>query len=193
MQKIKTDRLILREIKSKDIFGYSELFADRETMEQFGGPPLTNDLELKNVIEIKRKEYERKISIFWVVTLIDEKEFAGFIRLMSYNSYYFDASFEAMGDLKNSPELLEYIDKDNGWEIDYALLKEYRNKGIMTETLSAVKNFCINNNISPLYAKVNSLSNKATVSVLSKNGFSEHLPQANREGNLGMIYKWNNE
>jgi hypothetical protein len=37
---------------------------------------------------------------------------------------------------------------------------------------------------------VNSLSNKATVSVLLKNSFSEHLPQANREGGLGMIYKW---
>ena len=191
MQKIITERLTLREIKSKDIFGYSELFSDKETMEQFGGPTINNDLEIKNVIETKRKEFEDGASIFWTITETDEKEFIGFVRLMSYNSYYFDASFESMGNLRNSPELLNYIDKENGWEIDYALLKNFRNQGLMTEAISAIQNFCTENNITLIYAKVNSLTNIATVSVLLKNGFSEHLPQANREGGLGMIYKWN--
>jgi RimJ/RimL family protein N-acetyltransferase len=190
MQKIVTDRLTLREIKSKDIFGYSEIFSDKETMEQFGASTINNDLEIKNLIETKRKEFEDGASIFWTITETYEKEFIGFVRLMSYNSYYFDLSFESMGELRNSTELLDYIDKENGWEIDYALLKNFRNKGIMTEAIHAVQNFCIENNITLVYAKVNSLSNKATVSVLLKNSFSEHLPQANREGGLGMIYKW---
>lgn len=190
MQKIVTDRLTLREIKSNDIFGYSELFSDRETMKLFGGPPVTNDLEIKNVIEQKRREEDEGISLFWTITLSDEREFIGFIRLMSYNSIYFDLSFESMGVMKNSPDLLKYIDKKNGWEIDYALLKDYRNKGIMTETIFAIHDFCRENNISPIYAKVNSLENKSTVSVLLKTGFKEHLPQANHEGKLGMIYKW---
>jgi RimJ/RimL family protein N-acetyltransferase len=43
MQKIVTDRLTLREIKSKDIFGYSEIFSDKETMEQFGASTINND------------------------------------------------------------------------------------------------------------------------------------------------------
>jgi len=190
MQKIITERLTLREIKSKDIFGYSELFADKETMELFGGAPVTNDLELRNVVESKRKEYESKISIFWTITLTTEKEFIGFIRLMSYNSYYFDLSFEAMGELRNSSELLEYIDKVNGWEMDYALLKVYRGQGIMTETIANVLEFCNQNSISAIYAKVNSLTNKATVSVLLKNGLKELLPQLNQDGEMGMIYKW---
>jgi RimJ/RimL family protein N-acetyltransferase len=49
MQKIVTDRLTLREIKSKDIFGYSEIFSDKETMEQFGASTINNDLEIKNL------------------------------------------------------------------------------------------------------------------------------------------------
>lgn len=192
MDKIVTPRLILREIKSKDIFGYSELLSDEATMKLFGGAPVRSDLEIKNVIENKRKEYEEGISIFWVITLIEEKEFIGFIRLMNYNSSYFDASFAAMGELKNSTELLSYIDKTNGWEIDYALFKEYRGHGIMTESIRHVLNHCIDNDIAPVYAKVNSLTNKATVAVLLKNDFGELLPQKNSHGNLGMIYKWPN-
>lgn len=112
---------------------------------------------------------------------------------MSYDSYYFDASFSSMGELRNSPELLNYIDKENGWEIDYALLKEFRNKGFMTEALSAVLDYCKTNSILVIYAKVNSMENKATTAVLLKNDFVEHLPQANQKGGLGMIYKWENK
>lgn len=193
MQKIVTSRLTLREIKSKDIFGYSELFSDKETMKLFGGLTVTSDLDIKDVVEQKRKETDLGISFFWTITLSDEKEFIGFIKLMSYNSIYFDLSFEALGDLKNSSELLKYIDKNKGWEVHYALLKEYRNKGIMTEALYAVINFCVENNISPLYAKVNSIENKSTISVLLKMGFSELLPQISHDGGLGMIYKWGNK
>lgn len=156
----------------------------------FGGPPVTNDLEIKNIVEITRKEFEKGISIFWGITFTDEKEFIGFIRLMSYNSEYFDASFESMGHLRYSYELLNYIDKTNGWEIDYAILKEYRGQGIMTETIEYVLEFCNQKQIYPIYAKVNNLSNKATVKVLLKNESKKLLPQLNREGEMGMIYKW---
>lgn len=191
MQKLVTDRLSLRDVKSKDIFGYTELFSDKDTMKQFGGPPIQNDLGVANIIEQKRREEEKGISFFWTITLSDEREFIGFIRLMSYSSIYFDLSFEAMGDLRNHPELLNYIDK-KGWEVDYALLKEYRNNGIMTEALAAVLDYCDENDMSPVYAKVNSLENKSTISVLNKSNFSELLPQASHEGALGMIYKWGN-
>lgn len=187
--KLKTDRLTLREIKSKDIFAYKDLFSDKETMDLFGGPPISNDLEIKDVIETKRKECDIGISFFWVITLTDEKEFIGFIRLMSYNSAYFDASFLAMGEARNSPEFLQKIDK-NGWEIEYALLKNYRGKGIMNEALKKVLSFCVENKITPIYAKVNSVSNAATVQLLKKCGFSDHLPQVNHKGGLGMIYQW---
>ncbi len=190
MEKINTGRLTLREIKSKDIFGYTELFSDRETMKLFGGPPVSSDLEIKDVIHQKRQEENEGISFFWTITFSEEREFIGFIRLMSYKSVYFDLSFDAMGKLKDSPEFLKLIDRKNGWEIDYALLKDYRNKGIMTESISAIQDFCSKNQISPVYAKVNSIENKSTISVLLKTGFSEHIPQANQEGKLGMIYKW---
>jgi RimJ/RimL family protein N-acetyltransferase len=187
--KIVTERLTLREIKSKDIFAHTELFSDRETMELFGGAPLTNDLEIKDVIETNRKGFELGISMFWVVTLSEEKEFIGFIRLLSYNSNYFDVSYASMGEARNTSEFLQKIDK-NGWEIDYALLKDYRRNGIMTEALIAILDFCSETNISLLYAKVNSISNVATVRLLQNFGFVEHIPQLNHNGELGMIYKW---
>ena len=190
MQNIITNRLTLRAIKSKDIFSYSELFSDKETMKLIGGLPLTNDLDIKNVIYQIKKEEDEGISIFWTITLSNEKEFIGFVRLMNYNSIYYDLSFDIMGDLKNSPLLLKYIDRKNGWEIDYALLKDHRNQGIMTEALSAVQNFCIENKLSPIYAKVNNIENKATISVLLKTNFFELIPQTSNEGGLGMIYKW---
>lgn len=193
MQKLVTNNLTLREIKAKDVFGYSELFADKETMELFGGPTVNNDLEISDVIATKRKEYENGTALFWTITETEEREFIGFVRLMSYNSYYFDASFSSMGELRNSAELLNYIDKENGWEIDYALLKEFRNKGFMTEAISAVLDYCKTNSIRVIYAKVNSIENKATTAVLLKNDFVEHLPQANQKGGLGMIYKWENK
>lgn len=193
MQKISTSHLTLREIKAKDVFSYSELFTDKETMNLFGGPVVTNDLEIANVIQTNRKEFENGYSIFWTITETEEREFIGFIRIMNYNSYYFDASFDAMGELRNNPDFLEYIDKKNGWELDYALLKGFRNKGLMTEAIFGVQNYCRENAINILYAKVNSLENKATIAVLIKNGFSEHLPQANKNGGLGMIYMWKNK
>lgn len=190
MQKIITEHLTLREIKAKDVFGYSELFADKETMDLFGGPTVNNDLELSDVISTNREEFENETAIFWTITETVEKEFIGFIRLINYKSHYFDASYSSMGELRNSPEFLNYIDKENGWEIDYALLKKFRNKGFMTETISAVQDYCRVNSICVIYAKVNSLENKATIAVLLKNDFAEHLPQANEKNGLGMIYKW---
>lgn len=192
MVKIVTERLTLREIKSKDIFGYSELYSDEDTMRQFGGPPITDDLRIANLIEQKRKEEAAGISLFWTITISDEKEFIGFIRLMSYNSVYFDLSFEAMGDLRNDREFLSQIDK-NGWEVDYALMKDYRNQGIMTEALEGVLEYCLAENFKPIYAKVNSLENKATIAVLEKLAFSELLPQISNEGQMGMIYVWDNQ
>jgi RimJ/RimL family protein N-acetyltransferase len=189
--KLVTDRLILRELKSKDIFDLMGLFSDSETMNLFGGGVLKNDLEIKGLIETTRRDYESGDAVFWVITLSEEREFIGFIKIMSYKGHYFDMSFASLGESKNDPELLKYIDK-TGWEIDYALLKAYRQRGIMTEALRAVLAYCSANGHSPLYAKVNSLRNKATIALLINNNFIECLPQANREGGLGMIYKWLN-
>jgi RimJ/RimL family protein N-acetyltransferase len=192
MQKVITKNLTLREIKARDVFGYSELFADIETMDLFGGPTF-NTSEISDVIATKRKEYENGTALFWTITETEKREFIGFVRLMSYNSYYFDKSFSSMGELRNSPELLNYIDKGNGWEIDYALLKEFRNKGVMSEAMSAVLDYCTTNSIRVIYAKVNSVENKPTTAVLLKNDFVAHLPLANQNGGLGMIYKWGNK
>ena len=54
---------------------------------------------------------------------------------MSYKTSYYDSSFSAMGEMRNSSEILQYIDR-NGWEIEYALLKNFRGKGIMKEARS---------------------------------------------------------
>ena len=62
--KLKTERLILRGIKSNDIFGYSEILTDMETMKLFGGPTLSSDLEMINFVQQMQKEREQNISLF---------------------------------------------------------------------------------------------------------------------------------
>ena len=203
--KLLTERLILREIKGNDLFGYSEILSDPETMKLFGGPLLTNDLDKKDFVLRMKVERVKAISYFWTITLKEEKEFVGFVRLVSYSSDYYDASFSSIGEYRFDSEFLKYFDRANGWEIDYALMKSERNKGIMREAIGAVLEFCKTENLSPIYAKVNSMSNTATVKVLRHHKFADHLPQIDSkllemydteiilEKNLmGMIFKWTN-
>lgn len=201
--KLITERFILREIKANDIFGYSEILSDSETMKLFGGQVLTNDLDNKDFVQRMKSQREEGISYFWSITTKEDREFIGFIRLLSYNSFYFDASFSSLGAYKNNPDFLVYFDRVNGWEIDYALIKSYWNKGIMTESVGAVIEFCKFEKLSPIYAKVNSLTNTATVKVLKHYNFQEFIPQVTNEkieknkfysivenNQIGMIFKW---
>lgn len=208
--KLFTERLILREIKGNDIFGFYEILSDPHTMKQFGGPVLTNDLDNKDFVQRMKSEREKGISYFWTITLKEEKEFIGFIRLMSYSSDYYDASFSSIGEHRFDSEFLKYIDivnryidRVNGWEIDYALIKSQRNKGIMREAVRAVLEFCEKENLSPIYAKVTSMTNIATVKVLRRHNFQDHLPLVDTKllekydaktiienNEIGMIFKW---
>lgn len=199
--KLTTFRLILREIKGNDLFGYNEIVSDTETMKLFGGRIL-NELDNRDFIERMKIERGKGISYFWTITLKEEKEFIGFVRLMSYNSIYYDASFEALGEHKFDDEILKYFDRKNAWEIDYALLKNQRNKGIMAEAVEAVMKFCQMEQISVIFAKVKSLKNEATIRVLENNNFHACLPQIDNKifknydvkemiekKECGMIYK----
>jgi RimJ/RimL family protein N-acetyltransferase len=201
--KLSTERLVLREIKGNDLFGYYEILSDPQTMKLFGGPTLLNDLENKDFVQRMKLEREKGISYFWSITLKEEKEFVGFVRLMSYNSGYYDASFSAIGEHRFDNEFLKYFDKEHGWEIDYALIKSQRNKGIMREAVGAVLEFCEVENLFPIYAKVNSMTNTATVKVLKHYNFQDHLPQVDpkllekydaktivENNEIGMIFKW---
>jgi hypothetical protein len=73
----------------------------------------------------------------------------------------------------------------------------------MTEAVGEVLEFCKAENLSPIYAKVNSMTNAATVKVLRHHKFADHLPQIDPkllekydaktivENNLmGMTFKW---
>ena len=201
--KLITERLILREIKGNDIFGYLEILSDKDTMKLFGGPTLTNDLDSQNIVPRIKVQIEMGIYYFWTITLKEDKEFIGFIRLLSYKGDYFDAAFSADDENRFDPEFLKYFDRENGWEIDYALLKTHRNKGIMKEAISTVLNFCSNKNITPVYAKVNTMTNSATLSVLSYHNFKNHMPQIDKRllskydfqtiidnKEYGMIFIW---
>ena len=164
---------------------------------------ITNDLDNKDFVHRMKMQREEGICYFWTITLKEEREFIGFVRLMSYNSSYYNASFSAIGAHMFDNEFLKYFDRTNGWEIDYALLENHRNKGVMREALGAVLEFCRLVNISPVYAKVNSMRNTATVNVLKHHGFQDYLPQIDNKllekydaqtvidtEQFGMIYRW---
>ena len=189
-QKLITESLVLREIKGNDLFGYYEILSDPETMKLFGGPLLKNDIDNKDFVQKMKEEREKGITFFWAITLKEEKEFIGFVRLLSYNSDYYDISFKAAGEYRFNEEFLKYFDRVNGWEIDYALLKSHRNKGIMRDAIKAVLEFCKSEKLSPIYAKVNSMANLPTIKVLKHNNFQDLMKSLNDNKELGMIYKW---
>ena len=188
IEKLTSTNLILRELKSKDLLSYFDLLADSETMTFFGGPTVNNVLDLNNVITKKLTEFKLNQSHFWVITEVEEREFVGFIRIMNYESFYFDASYESMGSLKDSAPFNQFINR-KGWEVEYALLPEFRNRGIMNECLNLVLKYCKEKSFTPIYAKVNSMSNKPSINVLIKNKFREYLQMQNQLGTLGMLYK----
>lgn len=201
--KLTTNRCILREIKGNDLFGYYEILSDPDTMSLLGGPALTNDLVNINFVDRMKVERENGICFFWTITLKEEREFIGYTKLMSYNSGYYDASFSANGEHKFDFEFQKYFDRASGWEIEYALIKSQRNKGIMREAVGAVLEFCASSNIFPIYAKVYSMKNIATVKVLKHHNFQKHLPQIDeklrekydletivKNKEFGMIFKW---
>ena len=177
--------------KHRIIFWYDEKKQFEEHFEDL----ILDDAE---AIKIENNEFAIKYKI-----LREEKEFVGFIRLKSYNSKYYDSAFSSIGTHRFDNEFVKYFDRTNGWEIDYALTKSQRNKGIMREAVGAVLEFCTSENISPLYARVNSMTNSATVKILRYHGFEDHLPQVDpillktygakkiiKKNEMGMIFKW---
>lgn len=201
--KLITNRLTLRGIKANDVFGYIEIRSDKETMELLHGPILTNDSEYKDFVQRMKAEREKGKSYFWTITLQEVNEFIGFIRLMSYKSEYYDHAFSSIGNHRFDDEFLRYFDRENGWELDYALLKNYRNQGIMKEAVNQLLKFCEDESIYPIYGRLNHLSNIASLKVLKHYNFKEHLPLTDLEllkesnieemvekGRIGMIYKW---
>ncbi len=166
MDKIITDRLTLRAIKPKDIYGYSAIYGDNETMSMFGGTVASSDLDFRDIVLNIKTNVKNGHLKFWAITYSDEREFIGFVRLLSYESFYFDKSFESMGNVKDSIEFSRYVNRNNGWELDYALLKEYRNKGVMSESIEAIIRSCIDEDCTNIYAKINRLENIASIDLL---------------------------
>jgi hypothetical protein len=60
----------------------------------------------------------------------------------------------------------------------------------MSEALEMVLEYCKINHLSPLYAKVKNLLNVATVKLLNKVGFIEHIMQTDHKGAYWIIFKW---
>ena len=198
-----TDRLVVREFKNKDLFECYELFSNSETMNLFGGSTKNTEFFHGDFGASIQEETKAEILHFWSVTLKDENIFIGFIRLMSYASYYYDVSFSSLGDQRYSTESLNYFDRKNGWEIDYALVPDMRNKGLMREAVGEILEFCANSKKYPIYAKVNSIKNTSTIKLLLHFNFKAHLPMIDttrlnldmmdkifQEKDYGMIYKW---
>jgi RimJ/RimL family protein N-acetyltransferase len=201
--KLTTERFILREIKYSDNFDLLELFSDQDTMNLFGSSLIANSIDFNDFIQNSKIEIEKGVLFFWIITSKHDKSFVGFIRLMSYNGDYFNLSFASMGNRRFETEFNDKFDRNNGWEIDYAIIENKRNGGVATECLGAVLSYCELHNIRLVYAKVNSLTNIPSVKVLQKNNFKTHVPLFNKSlldkydadhiiANklYGMTFKW---
>lgn len=179
-----SERLILRAIKANDIFDIAEIVSDKETSELFGGIEKENDLYMFNFVELIQEDRQANTSFFWSITMKENLDFIGFIRLISCQS--------EDSNINNLLYLEGYTDStdNNGWEIDYVLLKPYRGNRYMSESINVILNFAINERLLPMYARVQSVKNKSSIAILKKYGFKDLFPITNVKNEIGMLYKF---
>jgi [ribosomal protein S5]-alanine N-acetyltransferase len=144
---IKTERLILRDIKDADANELFHLRSDKNVM-QFIDRPLAETIDdALKLIKIISDGYNNKESITWAITLKDYSELIGTIGFWRIEKEHYRA------------------------EIGYLLNPVHQGKGIMQEAIKVVLQYGFETmKLHSVEANVNP-SNTASIKLLEKNGF----------------------
>jgi ribosomal-protein-alanine N-acetyltransferase len=111
---LSTNRLLIRKMQMTDAEALFTIKSDLQVTSQYGQEPHRSLEETREWIQRRVINYERRDTIFWVITLRDEDTAIG-----SCCFWNFDPSFRCA-------------------EIGYELHPLYWHKGIMSEALSAI-------------------------------------------------------
>ena len=110
---IETERLILRNLESKDAQGMFELDSDPEVLIYLGNNPLTSINQSKEIIKNVHKQYQKNGLGRWAIIEKDTNEFIGWSGLKYEEKVRKEFSY---------------------YDLGYRLKKKYWGKGIATET-----------------------------------------------------------
>lgn len=115
-----TERLLLRQLSANDVNEIFQLRSDEKHNEFIDRPGATSLQDALSFISKIEAFYENGETFFWAISLKDEPKLAGTITLWN-------------------------LDKENNKaELGYELLAAQQGKGIMTEAMVAVLDFCFN-------------------------------------------------
>jgi ribosomal-protein-alanine N-acetyltransferase len=146
---LKTNRLILRKLKPKDVDGVYKFYSDHTTLEYIPKEPFTKIDQAKDKLTELEKLYKEEKAIWWAFTLKSSDNFIGFGGIFNINK------------------------ENNNAEIGYGLLPQFWGKGFMSELVKEIVNIGFNE------LKLHKLSgfitpgNTGSVKVLEKLGFEK--------------------
>ncbi|PIE52660.1 hypothetical protein CSA37_05360 [Candidatus Fermentibacteria bacterium] len=114
-----TERLVLRQVSSKDSHGIFRCFSNMETM-RFMGTPLDSPKLVKGIVDEYSNGFQNGCSLIWTLEKKKTGEFAG------------TAGFERFSFMDHTAEL------------GFTLLHEEQGKGLMTEAVKAISEYGFN-------------------------------------------------
>ncbi|WP_313892342.1 GNAT family N-acetyltransferase [Psychrobacillus sp.] len=156
---LETERLKLVEISEKYAENVYSIFSNEEIIRYYGMSAFTQKEQAVNMIESFSKRFEAKSSIRWGIIVKETSEFVGTVGLNNL------------------------VISSKRTEIGYDLLPEHWRKGIVSEAVEAVINYCFEELALYRIAAVTFPENEASFKLLLKLGFQ-------KEGLLrGYIYQ----
>src|SRR3989339_339664 len=146
---INSKNIILRLPNLSDVKDLLEIYSDRETMELYGSNVNNDYILLQNTIldfNYKFTQYEK---IYCVIESKEDLKVIGFI-------------------------LINYLEYE--WQLEFAINKNYRNKGYASQAIDLLLNFCKENGLNKILAKAQ-VHNSNSIVILKKFGF---IPRENK-------------
>ena len=146
---LETDRIILRQIKEKDIESIYRFYSDRESLKYIARDLFTKIEKAVEKVNLFQKYYEERKAIWWTFNQKPKDEFIGF------------------------GGLFEISKESNKAEIGYGLLPEYWGNGIMSEVVEKLVDFGFNEmKLHKIYGRITPGHN-ASIRILEKFGFQK--------------------
>lgn len=143
---LKTENLILRQIKTDDENEFYILKSDKRILKYLGYRAKTFD-EARQFLKKINEEISKNVWILWGITLKSEDKLIGSICFWNISSDYSKA------------------------EVGYELMPDYQGKGIMQESMMAVINYGFNNMKLKTIEAFPNPENLRSVRLLERNNF----------------------
>lgn len=146
---IKTDRLLLREMRASDVEKMFELDSDPEVVQYTGDPPITHRDQARQRIENIRQQYQDFGIGRWAAVLQASNEFIGWVGLKY---------------------IAQLNGRQNNYDLGYRLLRKHWGQGYATESAQAVIRYGFGKMQLPCISAYADVEHAASIHILEKCG-----------------------